>query len=85
MKSLINAVIFFFLCTVTSFGQENFKVIRVIDLQNNFSGKYVVLEKQSIQIDKTNFPMDNDNFFFLRYLYKGEEINKKLTYSGEAF
>jgi len=28
--------------------------------------------------------MDKDHFFFLRYLYKGEEINKKLAFSGDT-
>jgi hypothetical protein len=54
------------------------------DLQNHFSGKYVVLDRQAIQMDKMNFPMDRDNFFFLRYIYNGEDINKKLEYSGDS-
>jgi hypothetical protein len=52
------------------------------DLSTNFSGKYVVLEKQNIPIDSKSYPMDNNNFFFLRYIYKGEEINKKLAFEG---
>lgn len=55
-----------------------------IDLQNHFSGKYVVLEKQKIVLDVVTFPMDNEHFFFLRYTYKGEEINKKLEYSADT-
>ena len=43
-----------------------------------------MLEKQSIVIDKANFPMNNNNFFFLRYVYKGEAINKKLKYSDDT-
>lgn len=56
----------------------------LIDLQNLFSGKYVVLDKQKIILDDETFPMDNDHFFFLKYLYKGEEIPKKLDYSGDT-
>lgn len=59
-------------------------LVNLIDLQNHFSGKYVVLGRQSIEMDEKNFPMDNDHFFFLRYVYKGEEINKKLDYSGDT-
>jgi hypothetical protein len=54
------------------------------DLSRNFSGKYVVLDKQRIELDETTFPMDKDHFFFLRYIYKGEEINKKLGFSGDT-
>jgi hypothetical protein len=54
------------------------------DLSNHFSGKYVVLDRQIIKIDNKSFPMDNSHFFFLRYIYKGEEINKKLAYSADT-
>jgi hypothetical protein len=59
-------------------------LVNFIDLQNLFSGKYVVLGRQVIELDKNNFPMDNEHFFFLRYVYKGEEINKKLDFSGDT-
>jgi len=53
-------------------------------LQDIFSGKYVILDRQQLVIDKAAYPMDKDHFFFLRYVYKGEEINKKLDYSGDT-
>jgi hypothetical protein len=49
-----------------------------------FSGRYVVLDKQSIKIDDKKYPMDNDHFFFFRYTFKGEDINKKLGFSGDS-
>jgi len=54
------------------------------DLKNHFLGKYVVLNSQVIKIDNRAFPMDNNNFFFFRYIYKGEEINKKLGFSADT-
>ena len=54
------------------------------DLSTNFSGKYVVLDKQNITIESKSYPMDKDHFFFLRYIYKGEEINKKLAFAGDT-
>lgn len=56
----------------------------LIDLQNHFSGKYVVLDRSEIVLDDLSFPMDKDNFFFFRYTFKGEEINKKLEYSADT-
>ena len=56
----------------------------LIDLRNHFSGKYVVINRLAIEMDKKNFPMDNEHFFFLRYIYHTEEINKKLSYSGDT-
>ena len=59
-------------------------LVNLLDLQNHFSGKYVVLGRQAIIMDEMNFPMNKDHFFFLRYFYKGEEINKKLDCSGDS-
>jgi hypothetical protein len=56
----------------------------LVDLKNHFSGKYVVLDKQFLSISDASFPMDNTHFFFLRYVYKGETINKKLNFSGDT-
>lgn len=56
----------------------------IIDLKNHFSGKYVVLDNQDIVLDTTNFPMDKNHFFYLRYAYRGEDINKKLQYSADT-
>jgi hypothetical protein len=54
------------------------------DLTTQFSGKCVILDRQSLKIDEKAYPMDNDNFFFLRYIYKGESINKKLDSSFDS-
>jgi hypothetical protein len=59
-------------------------IINKNDLSTYFSGKFVVLEKLGIKVDDSAYPMDNDHFFFLRYNYKGEEINKKLAFSHDT-
>jgi hypothetical protein len=59
-------------------------LLNITDLRNHFSGKYVVFDRGAIEMNKEIFPMDNDNFFFLRYTYKGEEINKKLGFVGDS-
>jgi hypothetical protein len=55
-----------------------------IDPASIFSGRYVILNRQNIKLDKEDYPMDKDHFFFLRYIYKGEEINKKLDFSADT-
>jgi hypothetical protein len=54
------------------------------NLSDLFSGKCVILNRLAIEVDEKSFPMDNSHFFFLRYVYKGEEINKKLAFSGDS-
>lgn len=69
---------------ISSRGVSPSSLTNLVDIQNHFSGKYVVFDRQAIEVDGKNFPMDNDHFFFLRYIYKGEEINKKLGFSGDS-
>lgn len=59
-------------------------LLNLTDLRNHFTGKYVILDKQLLKLDDTSFPMDDNSYFFLRYIYKGEEINKKLEYSDDT-
>jgi hypothetical protein len=59
-------------------------LLTIADLSSHFSGKYVILDRRCIELDKSSFPMDKDHFFFLRYIYKGEEINKKLGFSADT-
>ena len=54
------------------------------DPANHFSGRYVVLDRTGIIIDSELYPMDKDHFFFLRYVFRGEEINKKLPSSSDT-
>jgi hypothetical protein len=52
--------------------------------EERFSGRIVLLDKIMIRMDRSYYPMDAGNFFFLRYIYNGETINKKLSYSGDT-
>ena len=58
-------------------------LINAIDLKNHFSGNYLVLEESRLQISDKGYPMNDDSFFFIRYIYEGETINKKLAYDGD--
>jgi hypothetical protein len=56
----------------------------LVDLKNYFSEKCVVLDKQYLTVNDASFPMDNNHFFFFRYVYNGSVINKKLSFSGDT-
>jgi len=51
------------------------------DIQNQFTGSVAILYQASWHINPYQFPMDENNFFYLQYQYKGEQINKKLQFS----
>lgn len=55
-----------------------------LDLKNHFDGKYVILGELKVVINSVAFPMDNNHFFYINYLYKGESINKRLSYNGDT-
>lgn len=58
-------------------------LINLIDLQNHFSGKYLVIGKMKLQLGSEAFPMDDQNFFYLTYYHNDELIRKKLVNEGE--
>ena len=55
-----------------------------LDLANHFDGKYVILGELKVVINSTAFPMDDNNFFFIRYVYKGEKIDKQLYHNEDT-
>jgi len=55
-----------------------------LDLMNHFDGKYVILGELKVVINSAAFPMDKDHFFFIRYVYKGEKIDKELYYHNDT-
>lgn len=73
-----------YLASTYNISTRGGSLTNLIDLRNHFSGKYVVLDRLAIEMNKKSFPMDKDHFFYLRYKYKNEEINKKLNYSADS-
>ncbi len=59
-------------------------IINKIDLSNYFSDNYVIIEKSYIKVSSSTFKMDDDNFFYIQYNYKGEDIPKKLKYKNDT-
>lgn len=50
-----------------------------IEWDNYFAkGPYLVLPNTKVNISEKAWPMNDSTFFFLRYEYEGEQINKKL-------
>jgi hypothetical protein len=63
----------------------------MIELQKFFAandslsqGRFLVIGKGKYVLAKSAFPLDDKHFFFIRYLYEGQQINKKLSYSADT-
>ena len=58
-----------------------------IGLINHINEKlnYLVIgDSCKIQVSPTAFPMNQDTFFYIRYVYDGEVINKRLPFKGNT-
>ena len=59
-------------------------MLNKVDLENFFSGEFVIIDKSCIKISPAIFKMDDENFFYIQYNYKNEIIPKKLGYSNDT-
>ncbi len=59
-------------------------LLQRLDVKNHFQGKYVILETLKIPINPQVFPQNDTQFFFVRIVYKGEPINKKLFHHADT-
>jgi len=59
-------------------------LINRVDLENYFSGKYVILDEVKLKINKDVFLMDGNKYFYISYTYKGERIDKLLSYNADT-
>ncbi len=58
-------------------------LINIVDLKNHFDGRYLVLNRMEVQIGSKAFPMDEENYFYVKYKHDGEVIPKKLRFEGD--
>jgi hypothetical protein len=59
-------------------------ISNVEELRKHFSGKYVIINSTEILISLPEYPMNEENFFYIQYDYNGEEINKKLKHEQKV-
>jgi len=58
-------------------------ILNIVDLKKHFSDRYLVLKKSEVQIGNQSFPMDENNFFYLKFKHDGEKIAKRLSHEGD--
>ena len=59
-------------------------LINIIDLQNHFTGRYLVIDKAALEIGEEAFPQNDDAFFYLAYYHNDEQIRKKLSHEENS-
>jgi hypothetical protein len=69
-----------FLPAMSNLSTRGGIINNMTDLQNQFSDNMVILCQAGYFLNPYKFPMNENQFFFLKFEYKGEEINKKLSF-----
>lgn len=70
--------------TVTTRGTSNQFLLSKSDLSKYFNDKLLVIDKLEIRISNQAFPMNDKAWFFIRYMYNGDEINKRLSFVNDT-
>ncbi|MFW5793003.1 MAG: hypothetical protein ACOCWC_01870 [Bacteroidota bacterium] len=65
---------------MSNISSRSSELMTVLDMKNHFNGKYVLFDKVNLKMNPDAFPMDEDNFFYIQYVYNNEKINKKLSF-----
>lgn len=61
------------------------QITNIIELGNFFGNDSMnILGSTNVWISPLAFPMNQENFFFVRYTWNGETINKKLSYANDS-
>ena len=54
------------------------------DFKSFFGKYYSVSSLDYLQVDTYKYPLDKNNFFYFRYTWKEEEINKMIDFNGDT-
>lgn len=70
--------------TVKTRGSIDGLITTRLQLSTFFSENIYIIDRLEMRISNAVYPMNNSGYFFIRYNYKGEEINKRLAYAGDT-
>lgn len=69
-----------FLPSANKISMRGSPVSVIEDLRLKFEGNYVIFDKMNLNIDPMEYPMNDTNYFYIRYDFKAQQINKKLSF-----
>ena len=56
----------------------------LVDFQTSFKEIHLLLPELKYRVNAANFPLSENSFFFIRFAYNGEVINKKINWSADT-
>ncbi|MFH2141538.1 MAG: hypothetical protein ABIJ97_03885 [Bacteroidota bacterium] len=69
---------------VSTRGFSNELLTSKLQISTYFNEKLLVIDNLKIRINSKTFPMNENSYFFIRYMYNGDEINKRLSYKSDT-
>jgi hypothetical protein len=69
---------------MSNISSRSGSILNVLDLHNYCQGNHLILDEEKIFVSPKAFPMNDTGFFFARYTYKGEVIDKKLSHKKDT-
>lgn len=68
---------------MSSVSSRSGAVSSIAELQSVFTDKMLIIDEIEVQVGQELFPMEDQKFFFIRYSYNNEIINKRLPFKGD--
>jgi hypothetical protein len=68
--------------SISAVSSRSASMVSQSDLKNYFSSKLLVIDALEVNIGSDLYPLTENSFFFVRYSYNGETINKRLSFTG---
>jgi len=69
---------------ISSISSRGGSASSVADLKSIFEEKVLIIDKMELKVGTDIFPMMDEKFFFIRYTYNNETINKKLSFRADT-
>ena len=69
---------------MSSVSSRSGAVSSLSELQSVFTNKMLIIDEIDLQVGAELFPMEDQKFFFIRYSYNNETINKRLPFKGDV-
>ncbi len=69
---------------ISSISSRAASATSMFDLKAMFSDKLLIIESLDLKVTPDEFPMKDQNFFFIRYKLEEETINKRLQFRSDT-
>jgi len=73
-----------FVKSVLSKGSGSLSTRGEVTLENEFGESYFVVGTYRLHVDDKTYPMSESNFFYIKYKYGNDDVNKKLKFNKDT-